>query len=79
SFTEITVADTGVGMSKQQAYNLLNTWKTTSTDGTSGEKGSGLGLMLCKEFVQKHNGKIDLESSLGNGTKFIISFPKRTV
>ncbi len=79
SFTEITVADTGVGMSKQQAYNLLNAWKTTSTDGTSGEKGSGLGLMLCKEFVQKHNGKIDLETSLGSGTKFIISFPKRTV
>ncbi|NCQ18709.1 MAG: HAMP domain-containing histidine kinase, partial [Ignavibacteria bacterium] len=43
--------------------------------GTKGEKGTGLGLLLCKEFVDKHNGSITVESKLNEGTKFIIELP----
>ena len=46
-----------------------------STPGTANEKGSGLGLILCKDFIEKHNGNIWVESELGKGSKFIFSLP----
>ncbi|MDP2113482.1 MAG: ATP-binding protein, partial [Bacteroidota bacterium] len=47
-----------------------------STMGTQNEKGTGLGLLLCKEFIEKHNGRIWIESEEGQGSKFHFSVPK---
>lgn len=50
--------------------------KTVSTGGTAGEKGTGLGLLLCKEFVEKNHGRIFVESQVGVGTLFTIRLPE---
>jgi PAS domain S-box-containing protein len=73
---EIDVEDTGVGMSKEQLEKLFVVGENISTPGTSGEKGSGLGLILCKEFVEKNKGTLRVESELGKGSKFIVTLPK---
>ena len=70
---EITVADTGVGMS-QEVMSQLFTGNIT-TRGTKNEKGTGLGLMLVKDFVEKNNGTIRVESEVGKGSKFIFTLP----
>jgi signal transduction histidine kinase len=69
----ICVSDNGVGMDLKTANNLFNANKVQSTYGTEGEQGTGLGLLLCKEFVEKHGGKIWVESEVGVGTKFWFS------
>lgn len=75
-YVEIIVSDTGVGMKPSQ-INRLFQWETrASSDGTSGEKGTGLGLLICNEFVHKHNGKIWVESSLGKGSAFHFTISK---
>ncbi len=75
-FVEIVVSDTGVGMKPSQ-INRLFQWETRqSLDGTSGEKGTGLGLLICNEFIHKQRGKIWVESSLGNGSKFHFTISK---
>ena len=74
-FIEISVEDTGVGISKDRIDNLFRIEKNSSTLGTENEQGTGLGLILCKEFVEKHNGKIWVESEEGKGSKFIFSIP----
>lgn len=74
-FVKITVADTGLGMSKEIAENLFNTTGNTIRNGTEGEKSSGLGLILVKEFVDRHNGFISVLSEENNGSTFILSFP----
>jgi PAS domain S-box-containing protein len=73
---EITVSDNGVGISKDIQSMLFNVYKNTTTRGTSNEKGSGLGLLICKEFLDKHNGHIWAESELGKGStiKFILPY-----
>ncbi len=76
SCTTIYVKDSGVGMSEEQIVNIFKLGRSTSTDGTSGEKGTGLGLVLCKEFVEKHGGRIWLESDLGKGSTFYFTLPK---
>jgi PAS domain S-box-containing protein len=73
---ELSIADTGVGMSEEKQKKLFKIGENVSTPGTSGEKGSGLGLILCKEFVEKNGGSIRVESEVGKGTKFIITLPK---
>ncbi|MBT7095103.1 MAG: hybrid sensor histidine kinase/response regulator, partial [Bacteroidetes bacterium] len=55
--------------------NLFNNITLNSTPGTQNEKGTGIGLILCKEFVEKHHGKIWMESQEGSGSKFCFSFP----
>lgn len=75
-YYEISVKDNGVGMSKDIANNLFSINKKTSTQGTEKEKGTGLGLLLCKEFIDKHNGKIQVESELNKGSEFTIFIPK---
>lgn len=70
------VADHGVGMTEEQKAKLFIEHEIASTPGTSNEKGSGLGLNLCFEFVAKHSGTIDVESEPGKGTKFIVKLPK---
>jgi signal transduction histidine kinase len=69
------VNDTGIGISEEEQQHIF-TIHGTSREGTNHEKGSGLGLQLCKEFVEKQNGKIIVKSSEGNGTTFSFSLPR---
>ncbi len=71
----ISVKDNGTGIPKDKLDNLFKIEKIYSTAGTEKEKGTGLGLMLCKEFVEKNNGKIWVASEEGKGSEFFISLP----
>ena len=73
---EIQVADTGVGMNKENLGKLFRIDTYHSTTGTSGETGTGLGLIICKEFVEKHGGKIKVESEEKKGSTFSFSLPR---
>ena len=66
----ISVSDTGIGMSDQMRDNLFSIGVNTRRPGTEGEKSTGLGLLLCKEFVEKHGGKISIKSEQNHGTVF---------
>jgi PAS domain S-box-containing protein len=72
---EISVSDNGVGITKENIQKLFNIDTNYSIPGTEKEKGTGLGLILCKEFAEKHNGEISVESTIGKGSKFTISLP----
>lgn len=72
---EIIIADTGVGIEEHDIVKLFDLNPSLTTAGTEGEKGSGIGLMLCKEFVEKANGKIWAESKPGEGTLFHFTLP----
>ncbi|MCX6175731.1 MAG: ATP-binding protein [Ignavibacteriales bacterium] len=72
---QIGVQDTGVGMDQNTIDNLFRLDLTRSKTGTENESGSGLGLILCKEFVERNNGKIWIESIPGKGSKFIFTLP----
>ncbi len=74
-FTEIYVEDTGVGIPDDTLNDLFRIDKSTTTCGTEKEKGSGLGLILCKEFVEKHGGRIRAESTVGKGSRFSFTIP----
>ncbi|HEY8934669.1 MAG TPA: ATP-binding protein [Cyclobacteriaceae bacterium] len=73
-YATIIVKDTGTGISDTDIFKILNREKI-STYGTSGEKGVGLGLVLCKEFIEMNNGTIKIESELGKGSKFSFRIP----
>ena len=75
NYVEITVSDNGIGMTKATMAKLFRIDANLSTRGTENEKGTGLGLFLCKEFVEKHGGKIRVESESGRGSTFIVSLP----
>lgn len=76
-FIEIAIADTGVGMTAQKIGRLFKVGeKDISSRGTDEEKGTGLGLILCKEFVDKHGGKIWVESEVDQGSTFFFTVPK---
>ena len=75
SFIEITVSDNGIGMDSDTMQSLFKIGKTTSVNGTEGERGTGFGLLLCKEFVEKHAGRIWVESELGKGSNFKFTIP----
>jgi signal transduction histidine kinase len=73
----IKVADNGIGITNKEQENLWNNnSNTVPSIGTNNEQGTGLGLVLCKEFVEKHNGKIWVESELGKGSIFSFTLPK---
>ena len=72
---EFKISDNGVGMSKETQKKLFRIDTNVSTIGTSNEKGTGLGLILCVEFIEKLNGKICVESELGKGSTFIFTLP----
>jgi len=69
------VADSGVGIPKNRMDKIFRIDESYSTSGTMNEKGTGLGLILCKEFIDKHNGKIWVESEEAKGSVFYFSLP----
>eukprot|EP01029_Cantina_marsupialis_P020639 TRINITY_DN4850_c0_g1_i1.p2 TRINITY_DN4850_c0_g1~~TRINITY_DN4850_c0_g1_i1.p2 ORF type:complete len:124 (-),score=21.88 TRINITY_DN4850_c0_g1_i1:1138-1470(-) len=71
----ISVSDNGVGIPFDRLSKLFQISENETTLGTANEKGTGLGLMLCKEFIEKHNGRIWAESEIGKGSSFKFSFP----
>jgi len=71
----ITVSDNGIGISEENQTKLWNQSQQFSTYGTADEKGSGFGLSLCKDFVEKHNCKIWVESQLRQGSNFKFTMP----
>ena len=75
-FIEITVSDNGVGMDREKAEHLFKEEFHESTRGTSNEKGTGLGLVLCKEFVETNGGEIQVKSQPDHGTQFSFTLLK---
>jgi signal transduction histidine kinase len=75
SFVEIQIKDNGMGMSPYTKKQLFNPKHSASKSGTSNEKGTGLGLLLCKEFVEKHGGLIWAKSKLESGSSFYFTLP----
>ena len=73
--TEIIVEDTGLGMDEDTLNKLFSLDGTDSKVGTSGERGTGLGLMLCKEFVERNKGTLKVESQKNVGSSFIVTLP----
>jgi len=71
----VSFADNGIGMKTEQLENIFRIDKSVSTPGTEKEKGTGLGLILCKEFVEMNNGIITVESQVGKGTFFYVNLP----
>ncbi len=76
---EVSVKDNGIGMSKDHQKKLFQIGENVIMLGTNKEKGTGLGLILCKEFVEKHRGKISVESERGNGARFYFTLPYNPV
>lgn len=72
----VSVTDTGVGISSEDIPKLFRIDQNHSTVGTQNERGTGLGLILCKEFVDKHSGKIWVESEVGRGSTFCFTIPE---
>ncbi len=71
----ITVSDNGVGMSADKISRIFRIDAKKTTIGTAKEKGTGLGLILCKEFIEKNNGSIDVTSEPGKGSCFTVTLP----
>ncbi|TVQ65049.1 MAG: GHKL domain-containing protein [Balneolaceae bacterium] len=72
----ISVIDQGVGMSPEKVETLFNEELKSSQLGTMGEKGMGIGLQICRDFTEKHNGTLSVESSPGEGSTFTVVLPK---
>jgi len=72
---EISIKDTGIGMTSEMVNNLFRLDVKTNRKGTEGEPSSGLGLLLCKEFIEKLGGKIRVESEEGKGSEFKFTLP----
>jgi len=72
---KIAIKDTGVGITSKLQSKIFNITGNTSKSGTENEKGTGLGLILCKEFVDWHKGEIEVESEIGKGSTFYITLP----
>jgi len=72
---EIKISDTGIGMNEETVSKLFRIEQHITTTGTSGESGTGIGLIICKEFIDKNNGNIRVESKIGYGTSFFINIP----
>ena len=75
SYARISIIDKGLGISQHQIDELFFDGRTTSKDGTHGEKGSGLGLIICKELLEKNNSHLEIESSENEETNFSFKLP----
>lgn len=74
-FWELKIEDSGMGISEERINKIFEIDQSKSTEGTRGETGTGLGLIICKEFIEKNNGKILVQSQLGHGSAFTIYLP----
>lgn len=72
----VSVIDDGVGIDRDKQYKIFTSSEDDTLPGTNNEKGTGLGLTLCKEFVEKHNGEIWVTSQKNKGSKFTFTIPK---
>lgn len=72
----IAIKDNGIGMKPELASSLFQIGEMVSREGTNGEIGTGLGLILCKDFIEKHKGHIEIASALHEGTTFTIILPR---
>lgn len=72
-FIKVDITDTGVGMTEQQLATLFDEYNVRSTHGTKGEKGTGLGLALCREMINANGGRLQVTSEEGKGTSVLIS------
>jgi signal transduction histidine kinase len=75
NLVEISIRDSGIGMSKKMVENLFRLDEQTNRKGTEGEPTTGLGLIICKEFVEKHGGKLWVDSEEGEGSTVYFSLP----
>jgi len=75
---EISIKDTGIGIPDNIGNNIFRIDVKYTREGTEQEKGTGLGLLLCREFVERHGGKIWVESKLGEGSEFKFTIPVKT-
>lgn len=75
---KLVVKENGQGMTPEIAESLFEISSSINRKGTSGEPSSGLGLVLCKEFITKHNGTIQVESEPGKGSSFTVTLPQNT-
>lgn len=73
----IHVSDHGVGMDTEELKKLFNIACYHTTEGTDGEKGTGLGILLCKDFIERHKGRIWVESDVNKGTTFSFELPNQ--
>jgi PAS domain S-box-containing protein len=73
NYLEISISDNGIGMSEAKLATLFKIGETISSQGTEGELGTGLGLILCKEFIEKHGGKIWVNSEPQKGSTFYFT------
>ena len=74
---EISIQDSGIGMSQQMIDNLFCLEGQTNRKGTEGELSTGLGLIICRDFIEKHGGKFSIESKVDNGSVFSFTLPKK--
>ena len=78
NIVEIKICDSGIGMNKELISKLFLLNEKTNRKGTEGEPSTGLGLLLCKEFIEKHGGNIWVESEVGKGSIFSFTIPERS-
>jgi signal transduction histidine kinase len=74
---ETSISDSGIGINDNDLDKIFMLDGSFTTKGTSNESGTGLGLLLCKEFVEKNNGKIWVESEKGKGSTFFFTLPTK--
>ncbi len=72
---KISITDNGIGISDDNLTKLFDISQVITTKGTANEKGTGLGLLICKEFVENHRGKIWIETKIGQGSTFSFTIP----
>jgi len=77
-FAQIAIADTGLGIAQNRIDKIFDLGEKTSTKGTEGESGTGLGLSVCKEFIELHGGNLSVESTLEMGSTFYFTIPLTT-
>ncbi len=75
AYATISVSDTGIGINPSDLTKLFDLSQIHSTKGTTGETGTGMGLLICKDFIEYHNGKIRVESEPGKGSVFSFTLP----
>jgi signal transduction histidine kinase len=77
-FLEVTISDSGIGMKKEMVDNLFNINIKTGRAGTEGETSTGLGLIICKDFIEKHGGEVFVDSEEGKGSTFRFRLPQKS-